>query len=166
VAFSPQVNYTDLTAAACRRSLCQLLRVEVCYVVSALVPHHHLYHPRRVLAQTVVFSLISVLTFPFFFQWFIAVSLFYLRYFSLPCSLFLFVWSEFWKVVEAAFSHQRDERPESRNWVTFVSVTGTRMEDHTRGLGKCPASSCTRSLRTKPSTLSQLSSPMQGTTLV
>jgi hypothetical protein len=31
---SPQVNYTERATAACRRSWCQLLRVEACHVVS------------------------------------------------------------------------------------------------------------------------------------
>ena len=36
---SPRANYTDRAAAAGRRSLCQLLRVEGCHVVSATDPH-------------------------------------------------------------------------------------------------------------------------------
>ena len=36
---SPRANYTDRTAAAGRRSKCQLLRVEGCHVVSATIPH-------------------------------------------------------------------------------------------------------------------------------
>jgi hypothetical protein len=37
--FSPQANYTDLAAAACRRSQCQLLAARGCCVVSAMNPH-------------------------------------------------------------------------------------------------------------------------------
>ena len=36
---SPRANYTDRAAAAGRRSLCQLLRIEGCQVVSATDPH-------------------------------------------------------------------------------------------------------------------------------
>jgi hypothetical protein len=39
MAFSPQGNYTDQEADEDRRILCQLLRVEVCRVVSAAAPH-------------------------------------------------------------------------------------------------------------------------------
>jgi hypothetical protein len=34
-----RANYTDRAAAACRRSQCQVLRIEVCSVVSATDPH-------------------------------------------------------------------------------------------------------------------------------
>jgi hypothetical protein len=37
-AFSPY-NYTDRTTADCRRTKCQLLRLEACHVVSAMGPH-------------------------------------------------------------------------------------------------------------------------------
>jgi hypothetical protein len=39
VAFSPRANYTDRSTAACRRSECQLLRIEGCRVVSAEDPY-------------------------------------------------------------------------------------------------------------------------------
>jgi hypothetical protein len=34
--FRPRANYTDRATAACRRSYCQLWRIEVCRVVSAV----------------------------------------------------------------------------------------------------------------------------------
>ena len=36
---SPRANYTDRAAAAGRRSLCQLLRIDGWHVVSATDPH-------------------------------------------------------------------------------------------------------------------------------
>jgi hypothetical protein len=36
---SPQANYTDRATAACRRSDCQLLRIEGCHVVSVTDPY-------------------------------------------------------------------------------------------------------------------------------
>jgi hypothetical protein len=39
MAVSPQANYTDRAAAACRGRYCELSRVERCYVVSATGPH-------------------------------------------------------------------------------------------------------------------------------
>jgi hypothetical protein len=39
VAFSPRSNYADRATAACRRSRCQLLRIEGCRVVSTTNPH-------------------------------------------------------------------------------------------------------------------------------
>jgi hypothetical protein len=35
----PQANYTDRANAACRRSDCQLLRIEGCHVVSVTDPY-------------------------------------------------------------------------------------------------------------------------------
>jgi hypothetical protein len=35
---SPRANYTDRAIAACRRSSCQLLRIEHCHVVSVTDP--------------------------------------------------------------------------------------------------------------------------------
>jgi hypothetical protein len=36
---SPRANYTDRATAACRRSDCQLLRIEGCHVVSVTDPY-------------------------------------------------------------------------------------------------------------------------------
>jgi hypothetical protein len=36
---SPRANYTDRATAACRRSDCQLLRIERCHVVSVMDPY-------------------------------------------------------------------------------------------------------------------------------
>jgi hypothetical protein len=36
--FSPRANYTDRANTACRRSWCQLLRIEGCRMVSAADP--------------------------------------------------------------------------------------------------------------------------------
>lgn len=107
----------------------------------------------------------SLIAFPFLpFIYFCLMLSFRHHFFSR--TLILFVSSEFGNLVLKICRHLRGERPGYRNWPTFVSDTGTRMEDRTHGREKCPVSSCIQSQRTKPSTPSQWSNPTQETTRV